>query len=155
MKYLGEKSASTVLSKLFGGLWYCLILVASLFVLAIGLSIFQPSFTPDIAVLSKPLEKLQAMSTWQLIFITAYICVNFFLLLTILKKARQLFTNFKNNIVFEQNNVTCISSIAKLTALYAVITFSLSTLFTSLILLVLCEIFKNGTALQEEHNYTV
>ena len=77
------------------------------------------------------------------------------LLLLIIKKSRHLFDNFKNDILFDKSNVRIISTISKLNIGLSLLTFSFSSLLLSLFLFMLCEIFENGTALQEEHDLTV
>lgn len=77
------------------------------------------------------------------------------LLLFIIRKARLLFVNFKNGIVFNRDNVGVISSLAKLLIGFSVLTVSFSTFLISIIMLMLCEIIKNGATLQEEHDLTI
>jgi hypothetical protein len=77
------------------------------------------------------------------------------LLMIIIKTSRSLFANFKNDIVFNKSNAQIISKISKLNIGFSILTFSFSSLLVSLFLFMLCEIFKNGTALQEEHDLTV
>jgi hypothetical protein len=77
------------------------------------------------------------------------------LLLQIIKKSQHLFANFKKEIVFNENNVLAISKISKLLIVFSIITFNFSSLLVGIILLIICAIFKNGTALQEEHDLTV
>jgi hypothetical protein len=89
------------------------------------------------------------------ILILPYVEAILIILLLILKKARGLFTNFKNDIVFDKSNVEIIRGISKLSIVFSIATFSISSLLVSLLLFMLCEIFKNGTALQEEHDLTV
>jgi hypothetical protein len=77
------------------------------------------------------------------------------LLLIIIGKSRQLFTNFRNNVMFNEGNVLLISKISKLLIAFSILTFSFSSLVLSVVLLMVCEIIKSGAALQEEHDYTV
>lgn len=77
------------------------------------------------------------------------------LLILIIKKARLLFNNFKNDLVFSKNNVQIISRMSRLIIVFSLFTFSLSTLLVSVVLLLLCEIIKNGTVLQEEQELTI
>ena len=87
--------------------------------------------------------------------IMPYLAAVAVLLLMIIKKSRELFTNFKNDIVFNKSNVILISNISKLMIAFSALTFSLQSLILSVLLLMLCEIIKSGTALQEEHDLTV
>jgi hypothetical protein len=77
------------------------------------------------------------------------------LLLFIIRKSRQLFVNFKNNIMFSEGNVLLISKISKFLIAFSIMTFSFSSLVLSVVLLMVCEIIKSGAALQEEHDLTV
>jgi hypothetical protein len=87
--------------------------------------------------------------------ILPYIEAVLILLLIIMKTSQQLFTNFKNDIVFNRSNVPVLSKISKLNIAFSILTFSFSSLLVSVFLFMLCEIFKNGAALQEEHDLTV
>ena len=75
--------------------------------------------------------------------------------LRIMKSAQAIFSNFAKNIVFDKNNVEKIAKTGKMMIVLSIMTFNLSTFLVSVILLIVCEIFKNGTALQEEHDLTV
>ena len=66
-----------------------------------------------------------------------------------------LFHNFTKDVVFRQSNVSIIKNITKLVIISSVITFNFNGLLVALILLVICEILKDGTTLQEEHDLTV
>ena len=77
------------------------------------------------------------------------------LLLLIIGKSRRLFLNFRDNIMFNTGNVRLISVIGKLLVAFSILTFSLSSLVLSVVLLMMCEIIRSGTLLQEEHDLTV
>ncbi|NLJ46419.1 MAG: hypothetical protein GX430_07645, partial [Treponema sp.] len=51
--------------------------------------------------------------------------------------------------------VRIIRQISKLVIAMAILTFSAGSFLTGVILLLICEILKAGTALQEEHDLTV
>ncbi|HZK70899.1 MAG TPA: hypothetical protein VFD03_05180 [Clostridia bacterium] len=70
------------------------------------------------------------------------------ILLQIIKKSQQLFTNFKNNIVFNNSNALIILNISKLNIAFSVITLNFSLLLVSILLLMLCEIFKKRSTLK-------
>jgi hypothetical protein len=89
------------------------------------------------------------------ILLLPYFGVIVALLLQILKKSQYLFINFKNDVVFNKNNVLIILKISKLLIGFSILTFDFSSLLAGILLLMLCKIFKNGTALQEEHDLTV
>jgi len=77
------------------------------------------------------------------------------MMLIMTRKARRLFDNFKNEIVFNRSNVELLSTISKLNLGFGVLTFSLTTMLLSVVLFLLCEIIKSGTVLQEEHDLTI
>jgi uncharacterized metal-binding protein len=98
------------------------------------------------------------MYSWPLIgkiLILPYFGVVVVFLLQIIKKAQQLFNNFKNDLVFNKSNVMLISKISKLLIVFSILTFNFSSLLVSVLLFMICEIFKKGTTLQEEHDFTV
>jgi hypothetical protein len=84
-----------------------------------------------------------------------YLGIIIVLLLKIIKISQSLFTNFKNDIVFNNRNVEIISKTNKLLIAYSIMTFNLSTMLVCVLLLMISEIFKNGASLQEEHDHTV
>jgi len=84
-----------------------------------------------------------------------YFFVLIALLLRIIKKSQLLFDNFKNEILFSRSNVVIISKIGKSLLWYSIMTFGFTSLIISIILLMACEVFKNGAALQEEHDLTI
>jgi hypothetical protein len=166
MKYFGEKSVSSVMSTVLRVSWF-VVLIFSIIAASIGLLIiFASSIDNSInaeivkgaCVDGKDLKDWQEFRNLPLIvklFMMPYFGVLVVLLLKIIKEARQLFFNFKNNVLFNESNAQIISKIAKLNIWFAVLTFNFSALLASLFLLMLCEIIKNGTMLQEEHDLTV
>jgi len=89
------------------------------------------------------------------IFMFPYGAAVVVLLLLIIKKSKLLFENFRREIVFNKNNVEIMSGINKLLIWFSIITFNFSGLLTCVMLFMLIEIFRNGAALQEEHDLTV
>jgi hypothetical protein len=166
MKYFGEKSFSSVMSVVLKVFWY-VVLVLSIITALIGVVVLfagsiDSSINAEIAkgvcMNSKDLKDWQEFQSLPIIlkiFMMPYFGVLVVLLLKIIKKARQLFVNFKNNILFNESNALIISNIAKLNIWFAILTFNFSALLASIFLLMLCEIIKNGTMLQEEHDLTV
>ncbi len=180
MKYFGKKSLSSVLSVLLHISWYIVLVMAILAPLIItGIIVFstpagesllnRPAVSVsetnvltigknDMDIQGKDLQdwnKFKSLPLAVKILILPYVEAILIILLLILKKARGLFTNFKNDIVFDKSNVEIIRGISKLSIVFSIATFSISSLLVSLLLFMLCEIFKNGTALQEEHDLTV
>lgn len=84
-----------------------------------------------------------------------YLMLVAFLLLQVVSQSRNLFSNFRQNSIFTTQNVASLSRLSRYLIGFSVVTFNFSTLLVSLILLLVCEIFKNGTALQTEHDLTV
>lgn len=160
MKYLGEKSLSSLFSLLLNLSWYLIIFV---FIIGLVFGVIFLFFTSTDAQCMIEIAKgfqtepkcIVNLPVILKILILVYFSVVIVLTLQILKKSHKLFNNFKNNIVFNKSNVFIISKISKLLIVYAVLTFDFSTLLVSILMLILCEIFKNGTALQEEHDLTI
>lgn len=169
MKYLGEKSLSSFLSKFFKVVYY--IMLVGFSVTFMGFFIYQFFISPDQAI---PAEMANATCRdyWVLMqenfcrgmkympifmkFLFMLYGVTFgVLIVLIVKKMQILFNNFRHNKVFTRDNVNIINRIAKYTIIMSIMTFNLNSFFIGLFLLVLFEIFKNGTNLQEEHDYTV
>jgi hypothetical protein len=51
--------------------------------------------------------------------------------------------------------VELLTVISKLNIAISILTFSFSSLLASVFLFLACEVFRSGTALQEEHDFTV
>jgi hypothetical protein len=168
MKYFGNKSLSAFLSIILPVIWWIVLLGSIVFAVMLVLNTFSISFgdpvTSGIArsnffgedsSWNQVLAQTIALKSLILVALMAWFAVIVVLLLLILKKARQLFTNFRNDVVFKKNNVLIISRIGKLLIVFSIFTFNLTALLIAVFLLMLCEIIKNGTALQEEHDLTV
>lgn len=169
MKYLGKKSLSSFLSGLLHVLWY-VVLVASIIAVIIGaIMLFStpvedPAATGIAKISFHIFRELKNDEDYQMIrnlpmavrilFLLYFGAVGV-LLLQIIKKSQRLFTNFKNNIVFSESNVLIISKISKLLIGFSIITFNFPSLLVAIILLILYEILKSGTALQEEYDLTI
>lgn len=169
MKYLGKKSLSSLLSGILHVSWY-IVLALSIFAVVMGAIILFSTPVEDPAALGIArvnfhiFSELKNDKDWQMfknlplvvrILFLPYFGVIAVLLLRILKKSQRLFNNFKNDLVFNKNNVLIISKISKLLIGFSILTFDFSSLLAGILLLMLCEIFKNGTALQEEHDLTI
>jgi hypothetical protein len=164
MKYLGEKSLSSFLSWFFHVGWYVVLVCAVIAGIFGSYFFYAPLDDPTFVKIAKYTEFNLQDKDWvafrslplavRLLLLPYFIAV-IVLLLKLIKKAQQLFTNFKKDIVFNKSNVLIISTFSKLLIPYSILTFNFSSLIASLLLLLLCEIFKNGTVLQEEHDFTV
>lgn len=169
MKYFGKKSLSSFLSGFLHVFWY-VVLVISIITGVIG-AIIMFSIPPGDNVVSeiakgnfhicgmdfksKDWAEFKNLPLAIKIIMLPYFGVIVVLLLQIIKKSQHLFTNFKNDILFNKSNVLILSKISKLNIGFSILTIDISSLLVSLFLFMLCEIFKSGTALQEEHDYTV
>lgn len=168
MKYFGKKSVSSFLSSFLNVSWY-IVLVFSIIATVFGIFMIYISFGDhtsefakcDVSIFEmdgKDKEEWETFKNLPVVvkfLIMPYFAVVVVFLLKIIKKSQYLFANFKNDIVFNRSNVFIISTISKMNIVLSIITFSFSSLLISLFLFMLCEIIKNGTALQEEHDYTV
>jgi ammonia channel protein AmtB len=169
MKYFGNKSLSSVINVLLKISWY-VVLIVSIVTVIIGAVILFAAPVEDSAATGIAKMKYHFFNQfrqdndWQTIrnlpvvvrlLFLPYFAAVFVLLLQIIRKSQKLFTNFKNDLIFNKTNVSIIAVISKLLIAYSIITFNFSTLLVSIILIIICEIFKNGTALQEEHDLTI
>ena len=166
MKYFGSKSLSSLLSIILHVSWYIVLVLSSITVLLGVLSLFSKEcrdvisseFVKDICVISskdeKDFEEFLKFPLALKFIIVPYFGAFIVILLQIIKKSQQLFTNFKNNIVFNNSNALIILNISKLNIAYSIITFNFTLLLVSILLFILCEVFKKGSILQEEHDFT-
>jgi hypothetical protein len=168
MKYFGKKSLSSFLSGFLHVSWY-IVLLLSIFGAVFGIIMIYMSLGDHVSEFAKCYVTIFEMNgkdkeDWETFktlpgavkfLIMPYFAVVVVFLLKIIKKSEHLFINFKNDIVFNRSNVLIISAISKLNIILSILTFSFSSLLISIFLFMLCEIIKNGTALQEEHDYTV
>lgn len=170
MKYFGEKSLSSFFSGFLRICWY-LVLIGSILMGVMGILFILYMSAGDLTFLGIPRcsadslgmssEDRQDWETFKSLplavkfIILPYCAVIVVFLLKIIKKSQEVFTNFKNDVVFNRSNVILISKIGRLLIIFSIITFSFNSLLVSVLLLVFCEVVKSGTALQEEHDLTV
>lgn len=167
MRYFGESSLSSVLHRLLpfaSGFILTAWLVLSLL---LGFALFPRSWgdpvTRGIAECSRSADALSdpdwanlvAMPAYVRALVFPYFALVVFLLLAVLHKARALFSNFRRSIVFHPQNTSTIRSIAYLLIPFSILSMNFPSLLVGLILLLLAEILKNGSVLQEEHDMTV
>ena len=167
MKYFGQKSLSSVLLRILQVSWYVVLIGSIAGAIAMGIFIFLLLHRGDTAsAFAGCLSDLSAkdLKDWNTflslplfvrLIVIPYFAAVVILLLMIIKKSQQIFINFKNDVVFNKKNVEIISKINKLLIAFSIITFNFSALLVCVLLLLLCEIIKNGTVLQEEHDLTV
>jgi len=161
MKYFGKKSLSSFLCIFFRFAWFGLLVCA----IILGAYIFLYSQTNPI------IEKIALFMKWdfqgkeivnfknmpiyiKLIPLPLVIALTI-LSLKMITKIRLLFINFTNEILFDKRNVVIISTISKLNIAISILSFNFYSLIISIFLFILCEIFKKGSELQEEHDFTV
>jgi|WetSurMetagenome_2_1015567.scaffolds.fasta_scaffold00017_40 hypothetical protein len=169
MKYLGEKSLSSFLSGFCHACWY-IVLVAAVLIGIIGsFFIFTPEDHPAMQKLVTATEwkapqndkdyqdwvKFKNMPIGVRLLVVPYFVVLVVLTLKLIRKAREIFGNFSRDIVFNPANVVLLRTFSKLLIPFSILTFNISSLVLSLMLFLVCEILKNGTVLQEEHDLTV
>jgi hypothetical protein len=161
MKYLGKNSLSSAVSIILRIAWWAVLAMAIFGVVVFSIMLFVKPVDGNIAAEMAKWStdsRWQEMYTWPLagkILIYPYFAAFLVVLLQIIKKSQELFTNFKNDVVFNKNNVAVISTISKLSIVFSILTFSFTSLLISILMFVLCEIMKKGTTLQEEHDFTV
>jgi hypothetical protein len=143
--------------------WY-LALAAAVFALAAGVVIvfhaqlgspFSHGLEGSSARDLRDWEMFQSLPLGVRILILPYFGAIIALVIIVIRRSRQLFDQFKKEVVFNTDNVRLILQISRLVIVLSIITFSLGTLLVGIILRLLCEIIKSGTVLQEEHDLTV
>ncbi|GAB1481993.1 hypothetical protein MASR2M78_08080 [Treponema sp.] len=171
MKYFGKKSLSSVMSGVLRIVWYplfaCMILAP---LIGIAIVFFSTPYGEKIgALILQGDQATCAMNAadakqWDFFknlpvaiksLIVPYFGTIVVLFFLIINKAKLLFTNFKNDVVFHKSNVMVISAISKLVIALSILSFSFSSFLIGIVLLLLCEIIKNGATLQEELDLTV
>ncbi|HNY29503.1 MAG TPA: hypothetical protein PKO15_01325 [Fibrobacteria bacterium] len=167
MRYFGESSLSSVLHRLLPFASVGVFLVWLVFTVLLSLALFPCSWgdpvTRGIAECSRSAEALSdpdwanlvAMPAYVRALVLPYFALVVFLLLAILHKTRKLFGNFRENRVFLPENSTNLRSILFLLIPFSVLTANFPSLLVSLILLLVAEILRSGSVLQEEHDMTV
>jgi hypothetical protein len=161
MKYFGKKSLSSAVNTILHIAWWAVLYISIFAAAVFALMLFSRSsgnwIAAHVAQIS-PDSNWQKIYTWPLIariIALPYVAVIVILQLQMIKKAQQLFANFTNNIVFNKSNVQITSMISKMLIAYSILTLDLTLFVVSIILVIVCAIINNGTALQEEHDLTV
>lgn len=167
MKYFGKKSLSSFISSFLHIAWWT-ILIGSILAVLVGTVILvtKEIREPIGSEISKELTKMSAKDQHDMqeflkqplavkALVIPYFAAIIVLLLIIIRKAQEVFTNFKNDVVFSKANVVLISKVAKWNVAFALVTFNLTSLLTSLFLMMLCEIIHKGAKLQEAQELTV
>ncbi|MBL8995447.1 MAG: hypothetical protein JNM63_19025 [Spirochaetia bacterium] len=167
MKYFGKKSLSSFISGFLHVAWWVLLCGSILVVLAGTVTLATKEIREPIGnEISKEIVKMSEKERHDMqefmrqplavkALVVPYFALVIVLLLIIIRKAQEVFTNFKNDIVFSKANVALISKVAKWNIAFAIVTFNVTSLLTSLFLMMLCEILSKGAKLQEEVDLTV
>jgi hypothetical protein len=170
MKYIGEKSLSSFLSTLLKIFWWVILAVATIYVLIMVVNLFSidlgdpitqgvnelnMSETGENAFLFLKWEQVEGWPAAGKVVAVAYWAACIVFAMIVLKKVQRLFNNFKNDIVFDDGNVRLMSAISKLLIVVGILTWSFGTLAASILLLILCQVFKHGANLQQDHDLTV
>ncbi len=163
MKYFGTRSLSSFMNALLTVAWYLAWLFAALAIILGTVIVFHEQFgSPFSQGMSESSrkdiqdwERFQNLPLGIRILILPYFGAVMTLVLMVLRKARALFSNFKDEVVFDAGNVRLIRRTSKLVIALAVLTFSAGSFLTAVILLLICEILAAGTVLKEEHDLTV
>jgi len=161
MRYFGDKSLSVWIYRTLQVSWYLVIAgaVALMGLLAVGafpeIGGSASALMCDAGKADREWREFVALPAYVKALVFPYLALVTFLLLKILKRSESLFDNFRRNAIFTRDNASNLSRLSKLVIGLSIVTFNFSALLMSLILLLICEIFKNGTALQEEHDLTV
>ncbi|MDH5478777.1 MAG: hypothetical protein OEY50_10635 [Nitrospinota bacterium] len=170
MRYLGERSVSSFANRLLQALTFIVPLAAVFLIFILSVLCFaEAADDPTVSVYAEfkynLLEEAKKdPEAWEVtrnsplivrIAMLSYISIVSALLFQIVRVSRRIFINFAGNIVFSEVNTSVISSLTRLIIAFSILTFNLSSLIIGIILLILNDILKNGTALQEEHDLTV
>lgn len=163
MKYFGTRSLSSFMHGLLTVAWYLAWLCAALAIVLGTVIVFHEQlgspFSRGMAESSRKdiqdWERFQSLPLAIRILVLPYFGAVMTLVLMVLRKARSLFSNFKDEVVFDAGNVRLIRRTSKLVIALAVLTFSAGSFLTAVILLLICEILAAGTVLKEEHDLTV
>lgn len=103
----------------------------------------------------KDWEIIRDLPAWVKLLFLPYFGAVVVLVLEIIRKSQMLFDNFVRDTVFNQENVQLLSRIGRFLIILSIMTFNFSSLLVGLILLLVNQILKNGTSLQEEIDLTV
>jgi hypothetical protein len=170
MKYIGKKSVSSVINVILKIAWWLLLAAMILFTLVVFFKLFSidlgERLTEDIA----KLDMADAGQNWLLWFdysqiatwpmIGKIIAFASFLAcgvlrLWILRTVQRMFANFTQDTIFDYRNIKLLSTASVFFVISSVLNWSFGMLMVSLLMVILCEIFKKGSRLQEEQDLTV
>ena len=172
MKYLGNGSLSSFMNIALRIFWFALLIVS---VIGLCIAVFAITAAPGTSpfpqqmvsefrhslengVSAKELEEWNAfvaLPVYVRVLVIPYFIAVAGLLLSIIGHVRRVFENFTRNVVFDESNTARLSAISKLNIAFSILTVNLSLLVVSIVLFILCAVFKKGSDLQEDLNLTV
>jgi hypothetical protein len=167
MRYFGPRSLSSVLQRVLAVSWFAILATVVLLSSFLAIAFFSLNLGDPItsgiiqeahaesALADKEWRDMLAQPAWVKALVFPFLAILTILLLMVISTARKLLANFAQDAVFRQENVALISRTAKLLLAFSVVSFNFTSLLVSFILLMLCEILRSGTALQEEQDLTV
>jgi len=167
MRYFGEKSISVYVHRLLPVAWG-IVLLAVLFgtfiltIAAFSIDLGDPltktivqSCTNTAALSDHEWAQFLRQPVAVKLLVLPYIATITTLLLLVLSKSRHLFGNFRRDAVFHPENIAILRSISRLLIGFGILTMNFTTILVSLILLLVCEILRNGTVLKDELDLTI
>lgn len=169
MRYFGKRSLSSVLKVLLQIAWF-VVLAGAIVAAAWGAFVLfafpvsDPSATGlahfnflifDSMKGDASLNAMRALPVAVKVLMLPYLVVIVVLLLRAIRQSQYLFGSFGKEEVFRQENVIRLKTISRSLIILSVITFNLTTLLLAIVLIIVTEILKSGTSLQEEHDLTV
>lgn len=161
MHYFGEKSLSAWIDRALQVSWYLVVVGSVSLICFLAIAAFPAVGGKASALIceagktDREWADFVALPSLVKMLVFPYLGLVTYLLLQVVSQSQRLFANFRHNTIFSMDNVASLSKLSKFLIGFSVATFNLSTLLVSLILLLVCQILKNGTALQEEHDLTV
>ena len=158
MRYVGEKSLSGIVSRFLSiSRW---ILLAAMIV-GVPLEVLVLFHRPEegtflheaIVYIGIPWADERSVAYKVLMLVQTAVIVP--ALLILLRKLSDLFGNFAKNELFRKKNIDLLNAISKLVLVISAATLNVMALFIGLVLLILTAVFRQGTELQTESDWTV
>ncbi len=166
MRYFGEKSLSSWMNPILQTAWVLVLVSALGLSVLLAIALFPtPLSHTCLATISESIRlsraddpewnEFLALPALTRVVVFPYLALLTVLMLLILRKARELFANFARDAIFRQENVALIGNTSKLLIAFSLFSLNFAALLVSLVLLVVGEILRNGTTLQDEQDLTV
>lgn len=169
MRYFGERSLSSFLKVVLQVAWF-VVLIGAVAAAAWGALVLFATPVTDASASGlahlnylafdslkgdASLHAMRALPVAVKMLFLPYLVVIVVLMLRVIRRSQFLFDNFRKEAVFRQENVESLKTVSRLLIVLSIITFNLTSLLVAIILIIVTEILKNGTSLQEEHDLTV